>query len=111
MSQHTICLTQSNVVNPTSGSNQLVYKFPTSTQFSNHSTALQSISVYYSWMSISSSLNNNTFTFTIYPNDAWAHTYTVIIPNGAYNVSDLNSYFKYWSIENGLYMINTSTGA
>jgi hypothetical protein len=108
--QSTVCLNQSNVINPSSGANQLVYKFPTSTQFSNHSIALQSISVYYSWVSISSALNNNSFSITIYPNDAWSQTFTVTIPDGAYNISDLNSYFKYWSIQNGLYMINDLTG-
>ena len=108
--QHTICLTQANCVNPTSGCNTLVYQFPTSAQFKTHSIALQSISVYYSWMSISSALGNNTFTFQIYPADAWAVTYTVVIPDGAYSIADLNSYFKYWSIEHGLYMVDDVTG-
>jgi hypothetical protein len=61
-------------------------------------------------MSISSALNNNTFTFTIYPGEVFEYTYTITIPDGAYNVSDLNSYFKYWSIQNGLYMINDASG-
>jgi len=110
MSQHTIALTQANVTNPTSGANTLVYSFPTSAQFKNHSIALQSISVYYSWLSISSALGNNTFTFTIYPGEVFEYTYTIVIPDGAYNVSDLNSYLKYWSIQNGLYMTNDASG-
>jgi hypothetical protein len=61
-------------------------------------------------MSISAALNNNTFSLTVYPNDAWSQTFTVTIPDGAYNISDLNSYFKYWSIKNGLYWTNDLTG-
>jgi len=61
-------------------------------------------------MSISEALGNNKFTFTIYPDDAWASTYTVTFPDGAYNVSYINNFFKYWSIQNGLYMINSVTG-
>jgi len=108
--QHTIALTQANVVNATSGANTLVYQFPVSAQFKNHSIALQSISVYYSWMSISSALGNNTFTFTIYPGEVFEVAYTIVIPDGAYNITDLNSYLKYWSIQNGLYMTNDASG-
>ena len=111
MSQHTICLTQANVVNASNGANTLVYQFPTSAQFKNHSIALQSISVYYSWMSISAALNNNTFSFTIYPGEVFAYTYSIVIPDGAYSISDLNSYFKYWSIDKGLYYTNDALGS
>jgi hypothetical protein len=47
---------------------------------------------------------------TIYPEDAWARPYIITIPDGAYEVSTLNSYFQYWSIANSLYMINPLGG-
>jgi hypothetical protein len=106
----TIVLTSANCVNPSSGSNTFVYTFPTSVEFKHHEIALQSVSTAYSWFNISASLGNNVFSFQIYPADAWAQTYQIVIPDGAYNVSDINSYFKYWSIANGLFMINAATG-
>ena len=105
----TIALTQANCTNPTSGSNTFVYQFPTSVTFADHSIALQSVATPYSWFSITEALGNNVFTMTVYPDDAWAHTYTITIPDGAYEIIQLNSYFQYWSLANGLYMINTQS--
>ena len=106
MAESTIVLTQANCTNPGAGSNTFVYSFPTSVNFSNHSIALQSVSTSFSWFNITAALANNSFSFTIYPADAWARTYTVTLPDGAYNVTDIDSYFKYFCIQNGLYMVS-----
>lgn len=65
--------------------------------------------IYNSWNNISSNFNNNTFTLTI-PTSGASVVTTLTIPNGGYNISDLNSYLQYWLITNGYYLTNTATG-
>jgi len=60
----TIVLNQTNIVNLNNGNNQLVYKFPNSVLFSGTSIAVSSVSMYYSWFNISTSLQNNNFSYT-----------------------------------------------
>jgi hypothetical protein len=35
---------------------------------------------------------------------------TITIPDGSYEISDLNNYLQYWFISKGLYLTNTTTG-
>ena len=44
--------------------NKLVYKFPNSVLLKDKYIAVSSISMYYSWFNITSSYNNNTFSYT-----------------------------------------------
>jgi len=50
----TIVLNQNNLIN--NENNTFVYKFPNSVQFPNHQIAVQSISMYYSWTNINTSI-------------------------------------------------------
>lgn len=68
------------------------YKFPVgAVEFKNKEIAVSSISMYYSWPNIHArKYANNTFTYT------WIDgtVVTVMIPDGFYTVSDLNSYLQ-----------------
>lgn len=104
---NTIVLNQSNIL---AGSNNstLVYNFPTSVRFDNHQIAVQSVNLYYSWANINStSLRNNTFTYT-WVVGASTTTYTVIIPAGLYEISDINSFLQFTFIQRGQYLINAT---
>ena len=66
--------------------------------------------VYYSWYNINASpLNNNSFTLTI-PTSGASTVNILTIPDGAYNITDLNNYLQYWFIQNGYYITNTVSG-
>lgn len=65
--------------------------------------------LYYSWYNISESLNNNKFQIT-FPTSTTSITTTITIPDGAYNITDLNNYLQFWFISMGYYLINDITG-
>jgi hypothetical protein len=103
MSVSTIILNQNNIVNLNNGNNQLVFKFPNSVRLSNHAIAVSSITMYYSWYNISTALQNNTFQYT------WdGTTFTITLPNGTYNISDINGYLQNQMINNNTYAIDAS---
>jgi hypothetical protein len=104
----TIVLNQSNIVNTDGYNNTLVYKFPNSVAFPNHEVAVQSVSMFYSWGNINNtSLNNYLFTYT-WVVGTTSTTYNVAIPNGLYEITDINNYLQYVMIKNGTYLINAS---
>jgi len=101
-----IALNSNNVVQ--NGQNStLVYKFPNSVSLTNKYIAVSSVSMYYSWFNISSLLNNNTLSYT-WTVGSTTTTYTVVIPDGLYEVSDINNYLQFTFIQNGTYLINGS---
>lgn len=105
---NTVVLNQSNIV---SGSNNssLTYKFPNSVLFDNHEIAVQSISMYYSWQNINSSpLANNTFTYS-WIVGVTSTTYTVTIPDGLYEIAQINAYMQFVMIQNGTFLINSAS--
>jgi hypothetical protein len=98
----TVVLNSNNLVQD-GENNKLVYRFPNSVLFKNTYVALQSASMYYSWYNISSALGNNTYRFE-FPNNLGVMTsYTVTMPDGIYEVSDIDAYFQYFCLQNGLY--------
>jgi hypothetical protein len=99
-----IVLNSNNIVDD-GQNNKLVYKFPNSLLFKNKSIAVSSISMYYCWANISSIYNNNTFSYT-WTVGSTTTTYTITIPNGLYEISDLNSLLQYTMISNGTYLVN-----
>jgi len=103
----TIVLNTNNVVQD-GNNNQLIYNFPNSVSFPNHEIAVQSIDMYYCWQNINAfPLQNNTFKYT-WNGSNTILTYTVVIPNGLYQISDLNAYLQSQMIANGTYIINSS---
>lgn len=104
----TIVLNSSNIV---SGSNNssLIYNFPNSVKFSNHQIAVQSVSLYYSWTNINATpLQNNTFTY-VWRVGVTNTTYTITIPDGLYEIADINAFLQFRMIMNGTYLINSSS--
>lgn len=87
--------------------NKLVFKFPGSVKLDNHSVAVSALSMYYSWRNITAALGNNTFSITIFPG-TYPQTFTCVFPDGSYTISDINSYFQYFCIQSGLYLIDAT---
>ena len=108
MSVSTIILTQDNIVNLNNGNNQLVFKFPNSVRLSNHAIAVSGISMFYSWFNITALFQNNTFSYTWVDNTGTINNYNVVIPDGVYDISTINSYFQSVMVDNGTYAINTA---
>lgn len=105
VSSYPLILTENNRVD----SSTYVYNFPYSLDLTDYEIALAKINIYYSWYSITSNLNNNTFSFN-FPNGAGNTLYNVVIPDGTYSVDQLQNYLEYFMFNNGLYITNTTTG-
>jgi hypothetical protein len=103
---NTLVISAANLVQD-GKNNKWVYKFPNSVQFKNHSIAVSQMSIYYSWYNCSVALGNNQFTYS-WTKAGVSTTYTVLIPDGLYEIATLNSYLQYCMIANGTYMVNTS---
>jgi len=101
-----IVLNQNNLVMD-GQNNKLIYKFPNSVQFKNNHIAVSSVSMYYSWFNITSAYTNNSFTYT-WVSAGITTTYTITIPDGLYQVSDLNNLLQFEMAKNGTYLINAS---
>ena len=102
-----IVFNQNNIVQD-GQNNKLVYRFPNSVVFKDKYIAVSSISMFYSWFNITSTSSNNTFTYT-WTNGAVTTTYTILIPDGLYEISAINNYVQFICIQNGTYWIS-STG-
>lgn len=86
--------------------NTIVYRFPFNQQFSQAEVALANIYLFYSWYNISAAFGNNTFQYK-WPNNSGGYiTYTVVIPDGFYQIDDLNSYLETVMVTNGTYLIS-----
>lgn len=96
-----IVLNQSNII-PDGNNNTLVYKFPNSVLLKDKYIAVSSVSMYYSWFNIKSEYNNNTINLN------WNGTlFTIVIPDGLYEIKDINNFLQYFCIQNGLYLIDS----
>lgn len=108
----TIIINGNNVV-PNSLNDTYTYRFPNgAVNFSNDQISVASISMYFSWFNItsattSSQYNNNIFQYTWY-NNAGATTYTVTIPDGYYEINDLNSFLQYTLVQAGQYLVDAA---
>ena len=100
----TIVINQDNIVD--SDNNILEYSFPNSVQFSNHEIAVAQVNMYYSWTNINSTpLINNTFQYQ-WTVGSTTTTFDVVLPDGLYEVADINAYLQAEFIENGHYLKN-----
>jgi len=94
-----LVLNQSNIVQD-GQNNQLVYRFPNSVVLTDKYVAVSSITMYYSWFNITSALANNKITYT-YGNTTTV--YTITIPDGLYEITDINNYCQFAMIANQTY--------
>lgn len=104
----TIIFNQSSVV-AGRGNSTMVYNFPNSVDLTGAQIAVSNVFMYYAWFNISNPLNNRTFNYTI-TSSAGLQTRTVNIPEGLYNISDINNFLQFTMIANNDYLI-TSTGS
>ena len=99
-----LVLNQNNIVQ--NGNNStLVYKFPNSIKLTDKYIAVSSINMFYSWFNITQALGNNIFYFQW---DSAGAVSTITIPDGLYEISQLNHYLQFWFIENGYYYIDSN---
>jgi len=101
-----IILNASNVVND-GNNNTLIYNFPNSIFMKDKFIAVSQIVLYYSWFNIASQYGNNTFSYT-WTSGATTTTYQIVIPDGLYQISDINDYIQWTMINNGTYLIDQS---
>lgn len=108
--QSQIILTQDNITSTDGSNSTLTYVFPSSVSFTNHAIALVSAQMYYCWNNIGNqqTLLNNTFSYTWTVGAGPTVAYTVTIPNGIYEVADINNYFQFVMIQNGHYLIDSA---
>jgi len=100
-------LNQNNIV-AGSNNNTLVYQFPSSVDLTGCQIAVSNITMYYSWDNINSIYYNNTFTYDWTNNAGVTQTFTVTIPDGLYEIADLNNFLQYTFIANGHYLVNAA---
>jgi hypothetical protein len=60
--------------------------------------------MFYSWFNVTTASQNNTILFTW---DSAGATYTITIPDGLYEIADINGYLQWWFIQNGFYYIDS----
>jgi hypothetical protein len=101
-----IIINSTNYVN----GNTFKVQLASTIDLSNFTVSVGQAFIYYSWYNINSSpLNNNLFSLTI-PRNGGSDTLNVIIPDGAYNINDLNNFLQFTLIEGGYYITNNTTG-
>jgi hypothetical protein len=103
-----IVFNESNIVQD-GQNNKLVYRFPNSTILTNKYISISNISMFYSWFNISQANSNNTFTYT-WTAGTTTTTYTILIPDGLYEIPEINYFAQFQFINNGTYWIDTLTG-
>lgn len=102
---YVVILNKENLIN--SDNNTLLYTFPSSAKFNDESIAVSSLSLYYSWYNISSTLGNNIITYT-WTSGTTTTTYNIVIPDGLYEIDDINALIHYEMVKNKTYLINSS---
>ena len=101
-----IVFNQNNIVND-GQNNKLVYRFPNSISLVDKYIAVTSISLFYSWFNITSLSQNNTLTYT-WTAGAVTTTYSIVIPDGLYEISQINNYCQWVMINNNTYWTDPS---
>lgn len=96
--------------------NTYIVPLATNTDLNNYEVSVGNGFVYYSWYNISAAQGNNSFQLII-PNSGTTTTVTYTIPDGAYNISTLNSWLEQQLVTGGYYLryagdaSNITTGA
>jgi hypothetical protein len=105
----TIIFNQSNVL-PGRQNNTLQYNFPNSVDLTGAQIAVSNVFIYYAWFNISTALNNRTYSYNI-TNSTGLITRNIEMPEGMYEVADINAYLQFAMISNNDYLINSATGS
>lgn len=103
-----LIITNNNLV--AGSTNTYRYNFSSNVDMSNIDIGLGSASVWFSWRNITSAKSNNKFTIIHPATLATNVTLNLTIPDGGYNISDINNYLRYYLVNNGYFIQNNSTG-
>ena len=104
----TLVLNSSNVAN-TSTNSSFKYNFVQGGfTADDYEICVSSISIPYSWNNVSTYYNNKLFTL-IFPTAATTVTYAITLPDGFYTVTDINNYIQQQCLNNGAYLIDSSS--
>ena len=99
------------IINSTNYVSANQYTVPLATNFNlnDYEVAVGQAFVYNSVQNINTyPLNNNRFTLTI-PRSGGSDVLNITIPDGSYQISDLNNFLQYTLIQGGYYLTNTSS--
>ena len=108
---YNLVLNNTNVVG--NYNTELVYQFISGTFHipENSRMCLSSLTMPYSWFNINSALYNNaSFSYIWYYGNGTAKTYNVVIPNGFYQLADIQQFLELYMISQNQYFTNTTTG-
>jgi hypothetical protein len=100
-----LVLNQKNLI-PDGQNNKLLYRFPNSVNLKDKYIAVSSVSLFYSWDNISALLLNNKITYT-WTVGTTTTPYTITIPDGLYEISEINAYCQFVLIANGHYWLGS----
>jgi hypothetical protein len=101
-----LILTRKDLV-PSQFNNVYQYNFPQgSVTFIDMEIALGEVSMYYSWFNIASYLKNNLFSYYFPDGGGMTSEIPVVIPDGKYTITQLNSFLQWTMINNGHYLID-----
>jgi hypothetical protein len=101
-----LVLNASNVVNDGTNSTY-IYNFPNSVSLTDKYIAVSTVTLYYSWFNIDTKYSNVSFTYT-WTLGGVSTPYTINIPNGLYNITDINAYCQWVMIQNLHYLIDNN---
>lgn len=101
-----ILITKQNLV-PNS-LNSYTYNFSKNVNMDDIDIAVSNASIWFSWQNITQVKSNNQFSI-IHPTTAGTTTLNLTIPDGGYNITDLNNFLRYSLINQGYYIQNNTT--
>ena len=102
-----LTLNSANVSN-TNTNTTFTYKFINgSFTCKDYEMCISSITLPYSFFNVSSYYNNKTFSL-IFPTAATTITYSIVLPDGFYTITDINSYIQQQCVSNGAYLVDSS---
>jgi hypothetical protein len=102
-----LIINQSHLVDGTT--NTYRYNFSANVDMSNIDIGLGSASIWFSWRNITALKNNNRFSI-IHPATGTTNvTLNLTIPDGGYEIDDINNYLRYFLVNNGYFIQNNTT--
>ncbi len=101
----TIVFNQSNIIQ-NGFNNTLVYNFPNSVDLTGAYLAVSNIYMYYSWDNINANYSNNVFSYNWIVGGV-PTPFQVVIPDGLYEISQINHFLQYTFIANGHYLVDS----
>lgn len=102
-----LIITKNNLV--PGSTNTYRYNFSSNVDMGNIDIGLGSASIWFSWRNITSSKSNNQFSIIHPAALATNITLNLTIPDGGYDINDINNFLRYYLINNGYYIQNTTT--